>query len=66
MPNLRRPGTDMNANESHVEMFWKLSEKKRSPIVLTELNDHLLYLEKRFFSVVKNIAVFCVGLRRLS
>jgi superfamily II DNA or RNA helicase len=37
-------------------------EKKRSPIVLTERKDHLLYLEKRFSSFVKNIAVLRGGL----
>ncbi len=37
-------------------------ERKRSPIVLTERKDHLLYLEKRFASFVRNIAVLRGGL----
>lgn len=35
---------------------------ERSPIVLTERKDHLLYMEKRFSSVVRNIAVLRGGL----
>lgn len=37
-------------------------DAKRSPIVLTERKDHLLYLEKRFSSFVRNIAVLRGGL----
>lgn len=37
-------------------------EMKRSPIVLTERRDHPLYLQRRFSSFVKNIAVLCGGL----
>ncbi len=37
-------------------------EEKRSPIVLTERKDHLLYLANRFSHFVKNIAVLSGGL----
>ena len=37
-------------------------EEKRSPIVLTERKDHLLYLANRFNRFVKNIAVLSGGL----
>ncbi len=37
-------------------------EGKRSPIVLTERKDHLLYLAKRFAPFVENMAVLCGGL----
>ncbi|MEY2926576.1 MAG: hypothetical protein RL367_1053, partial [Pseudomonadota bacterium] len=37
-------------------------DQKRSPIVLTERRDHLLYLEQRFAPFVKNIAVMRGGL----
>ena len=37
-------------------------EEKRSPIVLTERKDHLLYLANRFNQFVKNIAVLSGGL----
>ena len=37
-------------------------EAKRSPIVLTERKDHLFYLENRFSSFVRNIAVLRGGL----
>ena len=36
-------------------------ESRRSPIVLTERKDHLLYLEKRFSAFVKNVAVLHGG-----
>lgn len=36
-------------------------ERKRSPIVLTERKDHLLYLQARFAPFVRNIAVLCGG-----
>lgn len=37
-------------------------ERKRSPIVLTERKDHLIYLQKRFTPFVRNMAVLCGGL----
>ena len=36
-------------------------ESRRSPIVLTERKDHLLYLEKRFSAFVKNVVVLHGG-----
>jgi len=53
-------------NESRNDLIFddvvQALEEKRSPIVLTERKDHLLYLEKRFAGFVKNIAVLRGGM----
>ncbi|KJC54714.1 restriction endonuclease subunit R [Bradyrhizobium sp. LTSP849] len=62
LSSMERPPMPEVRNDLIFDDVLEALEKKRSPIVLTERKDHLLYLEKRFSSFVKNIAVLRGGL----
>ncbi len=53
---------DVQRNDLIFDDVLVALEAKRSPIVLTERKDHLDYLEKRFSSFVKNLAVLRGGM----
>ena len=53
---------DEERNDLIFDDVLQALERKRSPIVLTERKDHLLYLQKRFTPFVRHIAVLCGGL----
>ena len=53
---------DESRNDLIFDDVLQALEAKRSPIVLTERKDHLLYLEQRFAGFVKNLAVLRGGM----
>ena len=53
---------DEGRNDLIFDDVLQALEERRSPIVLTERKDHLLYLEQRFAGFVKNIAVLRGGM----
>ena len=55
-------GRDDERNDLIFDDVLQALESRRSPIVLTERKDHLLYLVKRFAPFVKNVAVLSGGL----
>lgn len=53
---------DNERNDLIFDDVLQALEQKRSPIVLTERTDHLLYLQGRFMPFVRNIAVLRGGM----
>ena len=65
-PSIHDVFKEMVADEARNDLIFddvlKSLEAKRSPVVLTERNDHLDYLQKRFSPFVRNLVVLRGGM----